>query len=286
MNMFCRLVWLMRLWVWGSPAHPHTFLWLWWFISEKVKCTGAPQLCSDTPTCRMPSQCTAFTHQHLAGLQSSFQGWITGARLPLFSFQLVQHIPEATLNHQRPPPGPAEVLDLDANMNEPEPTSKQWQPWSHNEVAVLFYWGPFHTAVQRDSVWSSLQNISGCICFIFPKSILHVRISVISVLCLNSFSSAQLNYVKVFNIYTCQGGASLTKKSTKQFWMQNNKYLLVEGKGEPNALWGIKSTIDTKGKVVRACVLQLDNRACNAVICCCLPHDGIPASPDCTFAFF
>ncbi|XP_011490386.1 centrosomal protein of 170 kDa protein B isoform X2 [Oryzias latipes] len=50
--------------------------------------------------------------------------------------ELVQHIPEATLNHQRPPPGPAEVLDLDANMNEPEPTSKQWQPWSHNEVML------------------------------------------------------------------------------------------------------------------------------------------------------
>uniref|UniRef100_A0A3P9HT48 Centrosomal protein 170B n=1 Tax=Oryzias latipes TaxID=8090 RepID=A0A3P9HT48_ORYLA len=50
--------------------------------------------------------------------------------------ELVQHIPEATLNHQKPPPGPAEVLDLDANMNEPEPTSKQWQPWSHNEVML------------------------------------------------------------------------------------------------------------------------------------------------------
>uniref|UniRef100_A0A3P9HTM0 Centrosomal protein 170B n=1 Tax=Oryzias latipes TaxID=8090 RepID=A0A3P9HTM0_ORYLA len=51
--------------------------------------------------------------------------------------ELVQHIPEATLNHQKPPPGPAEVLDLDANMNEPEPTSKQWQPWSHNEFQVM-----------------------------------------------------------------------------------------------------------------------------------------------------
>ncbi|XP_024147109.2 centrosomal protein of 170 kDa protein B isoform X2 [Oryzias melastigma] len=50
--------------------------------------------------------------------------------------ELVQHIPEAILNHQKLPPGPAEVLDLDANMNEPDPTSKQWQPWSHSEVML------------------------------------------------------------------------------------------------------------------------------------------------------
>ncbi|RVE56195.1 hypothetical protein OJAV_G00233600 [Oryzias javanicus] len=50
--------------------------------------------------------------------------------------ELVQHIPEAILNHQKLPPGPAEVLDLDANMNEADPTTKQWQPWSHSEVML------------------------------------------------------------------------------------------------------------------------------------------------------
>lgn len=55
---------------------------------------------------------------------------------PLLSFQLVQHIPEASLNYQKVPPGSAAVSDLDANMNEPEPGSKQRRPWNREEVTV------------------------------------------------------------------------------------------------------------------------------------------------------
>ncbi|XP_022614644.1 centrosomal protein of 170 kDa protein B-like [Seriola dumerili] len=61
---------------------------------------------------------------------------ITRARLPLLSFQLVQHIPEASLNYQKVPPGSAAVSDLDANMNEPEPGSKQRRPWNREEVIL------------------------------------------------------------------------------------------------------------------------------------------------------
>ncbi|XP_029282183.1 LOW QUALITY PROTEIN: centrosomal protein of 170 kDa protein B-like [Cottoperca gobio] len=50
--------------------------------------------------------------------------------------QLVQHIPEASLNYQKVPPGSAVVLDLDANMNEPEPGSKQRRPWNREEVIL------------------------------------------------------------------------------------------------------------------------------------------------------
>ncbi|KAM3861150.1 centrosomal protein of 170 kDa protein B [Diretmus argenteus] len=50
--------------------------------------------------------------------------------------QLVQHIPEASLNYQKVPPGSAALLDLDANMNEPEPSSKQRRPWNREEVIL------------------------------------------------------------------------------------------------------------------------------------------------------
>ncbi|KAM3602979.1 uncharacterized protein V6R79_014341 [Siganus canaliculatus] len=50
--------------------------------------------------------------------------------------ELVQHIPEASLNYQKVPPGSAAVPDLDANMNEPEPASKQRRPWNREEVIL------------------------------------------------------------------------------------------------------------------------------------------------------
>uniref|UniRef100_A0A8D3AFS0 FHA domain-containing protein n=1 Tax=Scophthalmus maximus TaxID=52904 RepID=A0A8D3AFS0_SCOMX len=56
--------------------------------------------------------------------------------LPLLSFQLVQHIPEASLNYQKVPPGSSVVLDLDANMNEPETGSNQRRPWNREEVIL------------------------------------------------------------------------------------------------------------------------------------------------------
>ncbi|TDH00797.1 hypothetical protein EPR50_G00192720 [Perca flavescens] len=50
--------------------------------------------------------------------------------------ELVQHIPEASLNFQKVPPGTAVVSDLDANMNEPEAASKQRRPWNRQEVIL------------------------------------------------------------------------------------------------------------------------------------------------------
>ncbi|XP_047429992.1 centrosomal protein of 170 kDa protein B isoform X2 [Mugil cephalus] len=50
--------------------------------------------------------------------------------------ELVHRIPEASLNYQKVPPGSAAVLDLDANMNEPEPGSKQRRPWNREEVIL------------------------------------------------------------------------------------------------------------------------------------------------------
>ncbi|KAK5873425.1 hypothetical protein PBY51_018466 [Eleginops maclovinus] len=50
--------------------------------------------------------------------------------------ELVQHIPEASLNYQKVPPGSADVPDLDANMNEPEPGSKLRRPWNREEVLL------------------------------------------------------------------------------------------------------------------------------------------------------
>ncbi|MED6277994.1 hypothetical protein CHARACLAT_019199, partial [Characodon lateralis] len=47
--------------------------------------------------------------------------------------ELVHRIPEASLNYQKVPPGSAAILDLDANMNEPEPTSLQRRPWNREE---------------------------------------------------------------------------------------------------------------------------------------------------------
>ncbi|XP_013879344.1 centrosomal protein of 170 kDa protein B isoform X2 [Austrofundulus limnaeus] len=50
--------------------------------------------------------------------------------------QLVQRIPEASLNYQKVPPGSAAALDLDANMNETEPASLQRRPWNREEVIL------------------------------------------------------------------------------------------------------------------------------------------------------
>ncbi|XP_074540802.1 centrosomal protein of 170 kDa protein B isoform X2 [Halichoeres trimaculatus] len=50
--------------------------------------------------------------------------------------ELVQHIPEASLNYQKVPPGSAAVSGLDANMNEPETGSKQRRPWNREEVIL------------------------------------------------------------------------------------------------------------------------------------------------------
>ncbi|XP_046878250.1 centrosomal protein of 170 kDa protein B [Hypomesus transpacificus] len=50
--------------------------------------------------------------------------------------QLVQHIPEASLNYQKVPPGSTAVLDLDANMNDQDPSSKQRRPWNREEVIL------------------------------------------------------------------------------------------------------------------------------------------------------
>ncbi|XP_032440689.1 centrosomal protein of 170 kDa protein B isoform X1 [Xiphophorus hellerii] len=50
--------------------------------------------------------------------------------------QLVHRIPEASLNFQKVPPGSAAILDLDANMNEAEPTSLQRRPWNREEVIL------------------------------------------------------------------------------------------------------------------------------------------------------
>ncbi|KAF3703280.1 Centrosomal protein of 170 kDa protein B Centrosomal protein 170B [Channa argus] len=50
--------------------------------------------------------------------------------------ELVQHIPEASLNYQKVPPGSAVISDLDANMNEPESGSRQRRPWNREEVIL------------------------------------------------------------------------------------------------------------------------------------------------------
>ncbi|XP_056873517.1 centrosomal protein of 170 kDa protein B isoform X3 [Takifugu flavidus] len=50
--------------------------------------------------------------------------------------ELVQHIPEASLNYQKVPPGSAAVSDLDANMNEPESSSKHHRPWKREEALL------------------------------------------------------------------------------------------------------------------------------------------------------
>uniref|UniRef100_A0A3B3TNP3 Centrosomal protein 170B n=1 Tax=Poecilia latipinna TaxID=48699 RepID=A0A3B3TNP3_9TELE len=51
--------------------------------------------------------------------------------------ELVHRIPEASLNFQKVPPGSAAILDLDANMNEAEPTSLQRRPWNREEFQVI-----------------------------------------------------------------------------------------------------------------------------------------------------
>nr|XP_040025732.1 centrosomal protein of 170 kDa protein B isoform X1 [Gasterosteus aculeatus aculeatus] len=50
--------------------------------------------------------------------------------------ELVQHIPEASLNYQKVPPGSAAVSDLDLNMNEPAPGSKHRRPCNREEVIL------------------------------------------------------------------------------------------------------------------------------------------------------
>ncbi|XP_062415517.1 centrosomal protein of 170 kDa protein B isoform X2 [Pungitius pungitius] len=50
--------------------------------------------------------------------------------------KLVQHIPEASLNYQKVPPGSAAISDLDLNMNEPEPGSKLRRLCNREEVIL------------------------------------------------------------------------------------------------------------------------------------------------------
>ncbi|KAM8832845.1 centrosomal protein of 170 kDa protein B isoform 1-T2 [Spinachia spinachia] len=50
--------------------------------------------------------------------------------------ELVQHIPEASLNYQKVPPGSAAVSDLDLNMNEPEPDLQHRRPCNREEVIL------------------------------------------------------------------------------------------------------------------------------------------------------
>lgn len=71
--------------------------------------------------------------------------------LDVLSFQLVHRIPEASLNYQKVPPGSAAILELDANMNEPEPTSLQRRPWNREEVTVQSLRGHVHTAAQSNT---------------------------------------------------------------------------------------------------------------------------------------
>ncbi|KAM6915543.1 centrosomal protein of 170 kDa protein B [Xenentodon cancila] len=50
--------------------------------------------------------------------------------------ELVQRIPEASLNYQKVPPGSSIISDLDANMNMAEPASTQRRPWNREEVIL------------------------------------------------------------------------------------------------------------------------------------------------------
>ncbi|XP_039980448.1 centrosomal protein of 170 kDa protein B [Xiphias gladius] len=83
--------------------------------------TTSPSSLPNTPGSTISAREETPSYPYLRGVQPS---------------QLVQHIPEASLNYQKVPPGSAAVSDLDANMNEPEPGSKQRRPWNREEVIL------------------------------------------------------------------------------------------------------------------------------------------------------
>ncbi|XP_041814813.1 centrosomal protein of 170 kDa protein B [Chelmon rostratus] len=89
--------------------------------SSGMGTTTSPSSLPNTPASTISAREEAPSYPYLRGVRPS---------------QLVQHIPEASLNYQKVPPGSAAVSDLDANMNEPEPGSKQRRPWNREEVIL------------------------------------------------------------------------------------------------------------------------------------------------------
>ncbi|CAB1452251.1 unnamed protein product [Pleuronectes platessa] len=83
--------------------------------------TTSPSPLPNTPASTISAREETPSYPFLRGVQPS---------------QLVHHIPEASLNYQKVPPGSSVVSDLDANMNEPEPGSKQRRPWNREEVIL------------------------------------------------------------------------------------------------------------------------------------------------------
>jgi len=57
---------------------------------------------------------------------------LTSAFPSLINLQLVQHIPEASLNYQKVPPGSTSPIDQDSNMNDHD--SSRRRPWNREEV--------------------------------------------------------------------------------------------------------------------------------------------------------
>ncbi|XP_044024181.1 centrosomal protein of 170 kDa protein B isoform X3 [Siniperca chuatsi] len=89
--------------------------------SSGMGTTTSPSSLPNTPASTISAREEKPSYPYLRGVRPS---------------QLVQHIPEASLNYQKVPPGSAAVSDLDANMNEPEPGSKQRRPWNREEVIL------------------------------------------------------------------------------------------------------------------------------------------------------
>ncbi|XP_069371028.1 centrosomal protein of 170 kDa protein B isoform X2 [Paralichthys olivaceus] len=89
--------------------------------SSGMGTTTSPSSLPNTPASTISAREETASYPFLHGVQPS---------------QLVHHIPEASLNYQKVPPGSSVVSDLDANMNEPEPDSKQRRPWNREEVIL------------------------------------------------------------------------------------------------------------------------------------------------------
>ncbi|XP_047243880.1 centrosomal protein of 170 kDa protein B isoform X3 [Girardinichthys multiradiatus] len=89
--------------------------------SSGMGTTTSPTSLPNTPASTISAREEASSVPYLHGVRQS---------------QLVHRIPEASLNYQKVPPGSAAILDLDANMNEPEPTSLQRRPWNREEVIL------------------------------------------------------------------------------------------------------------------------------------------------------
>lgn len=62
--------------------------------------------------------------------------------------QLVQRIPEASLNFQKVPPGPLSSRDLDQNMNDrcEDPLANKMRPWNREEAGACPPRPPLQTA--------------------------------------------------------------------------------------------------------------------------------------------